>query len=235
MPTDRLLIPYGGRRWPVDRLDRERPDPDLGPLVEIDLGAHEPLRLGNFPYVFAEPPDFNAIAATQERLDFLREHLKSYWGIWDKLALAFLDAYFEFIRTAIDASREALTAQAAPHGGLFQYRDWSFAALAPIPIAHVHVPASEQASWVCVDFAFWTGDSVIVLDIVGSDDNRTRRQNRERLRHAGHDVIEFPSDTLRRGDAQNLHDRLPPLFSNFWNGMRLPSSPFRIGSLGAFP
>jgi len=224
--SDRLLIPYGGRRWPVGRLDRSRPDPDLGPFVEIDPAAREPLRLGNFPYVFGEPPEFGALITTAARLEFLREHFKSYWGLWDKLALAFLDAYFAHIAATIESERDALARQATPPGGLFEHRDWSFAALAPMPLAHLL--AGEN--WICVDFAFWTGERILALDIVGSDD-RTRRQGRGLLRNAGYDVIEFPREALRRAEAQGLRNLLPADFSEFWRGVALPSSPFRIGNL----
>ena len=226
MPADRLLIPYGGRRWPVGRLDRARPDPELGPLLEIDRASPAALRLGNFPYVFAEPPEFGALTTTQARLDFLREHFKSYWGIWDRLPLAFLDAYFAHVAATVDAAAEPLAALAAPHGGLFRPADWSFAAPAPAPIAHLGVSATQ---WVCVDFAFWTGTRLIALDIVGSDE-RGRRDGRERLRAAGIAVIEFPGAALR-GSAPSMGELLPPEFSDFWRGVALPSSPFRIGSL----
>jgi len=226
-----MLIPYGGRRWPVERLDRTSPDLDLGPLVQIDRDAGEALRLSNFPYAFAEPPDFSAIATTPARLDFLRDHFKSYWGLWDKLALVFLDAYFEHISGTVEAAQPALDAQASPHGGLFPRRDWVYSALAPMPIAHLPVPpANHGPPWVWVDFAFWTGERVVALDVVGSDD-RTRRAGRERLRLAGYEVIELPGDTLRRAGAQALRDLPPAAFSDFWKGVVLPSSPFRIGGL----
>jgi hypothetical protein len=226
-----LLIPYGGRRWPVERLDPASPDLELGPLVQIDRDSGKPLRLSNFPYAFAEPPDFSAIATMPARLDFLRDHFKSYWGLWDKLALMFLDAYFEHISGAVEAAQPGLDAQAAPHGGLFQRRDWVYSALAPIPIAHLPVPpANHGPPWVWVDFAFWTGERVVALDVVGSDD-RTRRAGRERLRLAGHEVIELPVDTLRRAGVQALRDLPPAVFSDFWKGVVLPSSPFRIGGL----
>jgi hypothetical protein len=206
-----------------------------GPLVQIDRKGKQPLRLSNFPYAFAEPPDFNAIATIPARLDFLRDHFKSYWGPWDKLALLFLDAYFEHISGAIDAAQQALDAQAAPHGGLFQRCDWVYSALTPIPIAHLPAPSADNTQpWVWVDYAFWTGERVVALDIVGSDD-RVRRAGRERLRLAGYDVIELSGEVLRRAGTQALRDLLPTEFSNFWSGVALPSSPFRVGGLVALP
>lgn len=230
MSVDPLLIPYGGRRWPVERLDPARPDPDLGPFVAIDPTAG-PLRFSSFPYVFAEPPEYGSLTEREARLDFLREHFKSYWGLWDKPALAFLDAYFRHIAATIETCHDAIVELAVPHGGLFEPADWSFSALAPIPIAHLRA----GADWIYVDFAFWTGERLVALDIVGSDE-RARRPGRERLRTAGHDVSEFPGAALRRADsAAALRELLPTELSEFWRGVALPASPFRIGSLDMMP
>ena len=208
MPRAPLLIPYGNG-------------------LSVTLEPAQPLRLSTMAWDFPERPDLIALAERDARLDFLRDHLKSLCGVWDKAPRLFLDAYFRDIRECVRRNRPALDTLAAAHGGLFQPEDWSYLALCPLPQARL--PAGPEAS---TDFAFWTGTDLQAVCILGSASlNRSQRDARARLRNRGILVTEIPSAELQHASAGDLIARLPALLGNFWSGASLPSSPFRIGAL----
>ena len=204
-----LVIPYGN---------------GLGVTVE----RHRPLRLSTMPWDFPERPDLIALATLSQRLDFLRDHLKSLCGLWDRLPRLFLDGYFREIADCVARNRAALEALAAAHGGLFRPEDWSYAALCPLPQARL--PTAPETP---VDFAFWTGEALHAVDIIGTaSQSRARRDARARLRESGVCVIEIAGAEVGSGRTGDLLSRLPAEFREFWRSEALPSSPFRVGSLG---
>jgi hypothetical protein len=206
-----VLIPYG----------RAIPE-SAGPAARVAAGAK--LRLADGPYPFAEPPDLIGAATTQARLDVLREHLHSLCGPWDKLAQLFLDAYFAHIAAAIVEGDAELRALAAPGGGLFAPSDWSFAALRPLPQAHL---PPDDAAPVRVDFAFWSGARFIAIALEGSASPRkARRDELARLEDAGVLLVRVPGSALQDQGERLLATLLPPPFHRFWDGVTLPSSPF---------
>jgi hypothetical protein len=195
--------------------------------LSITLEPHHPLRLSTMPWDFPERPDLIALAEREARLDFLRDHLKSLCGLWDKLPRLFLDAYFRDISESVRRNRSALEALAAVHGGLFQAEDWCFAALFPLPQARL--PTAPDTP---VDFAFWTGTAfhAIFVTSTGSE-NRARREGRTRLDASGVAITEIRGTELQTGRAGELLARLPAALGDFWEGLPLPVSPFRIGAL----
>ncbi len=195
------------------------------PSVSIGRAQRMPLRLWHGPYPFAEPPDLNRLKGTAERLAFLKEHLKSLCGLWTRPPLDFLEAYFRWIDSALESGRAELEALAAKGGGLFQPRDWSFAAFRPLPLAHLPVAADRS---VRTDFAFWTGDRLAAIELIGeSTMRRQRREELDALRQAGVDVVEIPVARL----AGDLAALLPESFARFWAGVELPKSPFGPAAL----
>jgi hypothetical protein len=193
----------------------------------VTLEPRRPLRLNTMAWDFPERPDLIALTSVAERLDFLRDHLKSLCGLWDKLPRLFLDGYFREIAESIARNRPALDALAAAHGGLFRPEDWSFAALCPLPQARL--PAAPQTP---VDFAFWTGEALHAVEIASAaSESRHRRDNRARLRDSGISLIEFAGTELASGRAGDLASRLPADLREFWRSDALPSSPFRVGTL----
>ena len=191
--------------------------------LRVTLEPRRPLRLNTVAWDFPERPDLIALTTVAERLDFLRDHLKSLCGLWDKLPRLFLDGYFREIAECIARNRPALDALAAAHGGLFRPEDWSYAALCPLPQARL--PAAPELP---VDFAFWTGESLYAVDIIGAaSQSRPRRDRRAHLRESGTPVIE-----IGRAQLDDLRWHLPAEIASFWQTESLPSSPFRIGSLG---
>ncbi len=157
-----LVIPYG-----VPTLTLAGAANEGAPSVSIGRAQRMPLRLWHGPYPFAEPPDLNRLKGTAERLNFLKEHLKSLCGLWTRPPLDFLDAYFRWIDSALELGRAEIEALAAKGGGLFQPRDWSFAAFRPLPLAHLPVAADRS---VRTDFAFWTGDRLAAIELIGEFD-----------------------------------------------------------------
>jgi hypothetical protein len=203
----------------------------FGTNLSVTIEPDRPLRLSTMSWDFPEWPDLIALAERAERLDFLRDRLKSLCGLWDKLPRLFLDAYFNHVGACVVANRVALEAAAQRLGGLFAPEDWSYAGLCPLPRAQL--PASDNpADLVSVDFAFWTGEGLYAVDIVGTTTTpRWRRGGRERLGTAGISVLEIPGVDLQRDGAGVLAQLLTAPFSNFWKTEPLPSSPFRIGRL----
>jgi hypothetical protein len=202
---------------------RSPPAISYGTGLGVTIEPFTPLRLSNMAWDFPERPDLIALATVAERLDFLRDHLKSMCGLWDKLPRLFLDAYFRDIADAIARDRPALETLAAKHGGLFRPEDWSFSALCPLPKARL--PAAPETP---IDFAFWTGQDLhAVLIMTATSQSRSSRDTRARLRESGIPVIEIASSELER----DLLSRLPAEVSRFWYTEPLPSSPFHVGSL----
>ena len=198
-----------------------------GSGLRITLEPRKPLRLSTMAWDFPERPDLIALATVADRLDFLRDHLKSLCGLWDKLPRLFLDAYFRDIGECIATNGAALDALAAPHGGLFRPEDWSYSAFCPLPLARL--PAAPETP---VDFAFWTGKALHAIDIrSAASESRHRRDNRAGLRNSGISLIELAGSELGGGQAGDLASRLPAHFREFWRSDALPSSPFRVGRL----
>jgi len=196
--------------------------------LSVTVEPHWPLRLSTMAWDFPERPDLIALISVADRLNFLRDHLKSLCGLWDKLPRLFLDAYFRDIPECIATNRPALDALAAAHGGLFRSEDWSFSAVCPLPQARL--PAVPETP---VDFAFWTGAELHAVRITSSaSQDRAQREGRARLRNNGIVVTEIPGAELQSGRPGDLLARLPAVFGDFWKTVSLPSSPFRIGAIG---
>jgi hypothetical protein len=127
----------------------------------VALEPQKPLRLSTVAWDFPERPDLIALTTVSQRLDFLRDHLKSLCGLWDKLPRLFLDVYFREIAECIARNRPALEAAAAAHGGLFRPEDWSYAAFCPLPQARLPArpdrpstsPSGPAKSFMPVDIA----------------------------------------------------------------------------------
>src|SRR3984893_11300688 len=136
--------------------------------LRIAIEQDRPLRLSTMAWDFPERPDLIALTSVSDRLDFLRDHLKSLCGLWDKLPRLFLGVYFRDIAACISRNHPALDTLAAAHGGLFRAEDWSFSALYPLPQARL--PAAPETP---VDFAFWTGANLYAV-IVNSAVSQAR-------------------------------------------------------------
>jgi len=212
-----ILIPYGRANAA-----------SAGPALHIVAGAT--LRLSDGPYPFAEPPDLIGAATTAARLDLLRDHLHTLCRPWDKLAQLFLDAYFARIAAAIAAADGELRALAAASGGLFAPEHWSFSALRPLPQAHL--PPGDGAP-VRVEFAFWTGERLIAIELEGSGTPRkARRDELARLEAVDALLVRVPGAALQEQGERLLAALLPPPFQRFWDGVTLPSGPFGPDALG---
>jgi hypothetical protein len=195
--------------------------------LSVTLAQGQPLRLSTMQWDFPERPDLIALAERDARLDFLRDHLKSLCGLWDKEPRSFLDAYFRDIRECIRRYRPALDPLAAAHGGLFQPEDWAYSALCPLPQARL--PAAPDA---VVNFAFWNGAELETVVVLGpASQNRAERAGRARLRESGAHVTEIPGAEFQHASAGDLIAHLPAVLGKFWEGVSLPSSPFRVGAL----
>jgi len=185
-----------------------------GPAVTVTDGT--PLRLCHGPYPFDEPPDLIRIVTVEDRLDLLREHLQSLCGVWDRPAQGFVAAYFRWIGAAITTGVAELAQLAHSGGGFFSPVDWSYAALRPLPQAHL----SAAGVWVRVDFAFWTDAGLVAIDLQGSASPRRQRQEELALL-AAHGVV-----VVAVPGAAQLDRLLPESFHRFWRGVALPSGPF---------
>src|SRR5208282_2234188 len=106
------------------------------------------------------------------QLGFLRDHLVGLCDPWAAHQRRFVERYFDFVVWRVAGLADALDARLARFDGLYLVEDFSFAALRPLPRAHLR--RADGAGWIATDFAFWTGDMVIALDI--ADTRRTSRQ-----------------------------------------------------------
>jgi len=207
-----LTIPYGtGTPLPG------------GPAVTIDTSARDPLRLNDGPYSYEDGTQRPGSSAA-ERLDFLRDHLIELCDMWAKRPRQFVALYFRFIARIMERDRTAIGEKARKLGGLFTADDFAFSALRPLPRAHINGTR--------VDFAFWTGSTLVAADVTGDDAKGAAWEaRRARLAAAGAQILEIPAAIIARDDVAVLEEFLPREFGAFWQDEALPSSPFKAAGL----
>ena len=220
MDDTNLLIPYGVERWSPHYLHA---DACRVPHVVIDPARGEPLRLYDGPYDFIEAPPLQDLADPAAQLAYLRAYSERHCSLWGKFQKLFVARYFAFVSSEIEGNRPALEERAAAFDGLYSWRDWLFSALRPLPQAHLCL-ADGGGQPVRVDFAFWTGEAVLAVDLAGSETPGAARQaRRERLDAAGIQAVEIANAALA---ADDLADHLPPALLGFWERDPVPSGPF---------
>jgi len=222
MPPDALVIPYGCARVPAP--------PASVPCATLVRARRRPLRLSDGGYDFAEPPAPARLVDGAAQLAVLRDHLAGLCDPWAAHQRRFIARYFDFVSWRIAGLADALGARLARFGDLYCVADYSFAALRPLPRAHLR--RADDSGWVATDFAFWTGDTVIALDI--ADTRRTMRQraaDHAALRDAGAAVVALAPAALA-GELASFAALLPASLVDFCADAALPSSPFKAAALG---
>ena len=155
---------------------------------------------------------------------------------WRRGPRRFLECYFDFVARHVESHRAALIDRLERFSDLFQYRDWVYSALMPLPQAHLHAPESGAPfgpeTLVRVDFAFWTGTAAIAIEIPGKDTRSLATDRRhDRLRRAGAVMVELADEVLEAANAAEFEAALPEDLRLFWRDRALPSGPLKPAAL----
>lgn len=241
MPTlddDTQLIPFGTGKWSDRRLKVEDDGSFqcMAPHVLVKRSERKPLRVNSGQYEFMEPPDHRQLGDPADQLEFMLNHLKIHCDLWGKFQKLFLDRYFQFIAAHVEENKAKLGELIKSFGSLYQYRDWMFSALRPLPQSHLNTGGAAYApdDLIAVDFAFWDKDGGIALYLISSPHRNSARQRRyDRLEAAGITVVEIEQSCLQPDQQSVFDDQLPDTFKTFWKEEPFPSGPFKSDVLGA--
>jgi hypothetical protein len=235
---DLLLIPYGSAGFFPEKLKLTGFALSglalwtASPCVIVDRTSGQPLRCHDMPAEFSPPPDPEAMRDTASKLFFMQRYLQSLCGVWQGPPKAFIDNYFAAARREIEANQDELTARVGALVGLASVDDFVFSAPLPLPRAHLHLaprsaaPVVEAEDMVRVDFAFWTGRRLLAVAMdTGTTLTPKQRRAWERIGAYGVDTLRVKPADLAAADAPAAV--LGNDFARFWDGDRLPRTPFR--------
>ncbi len=225
-----MIVPYGCGRW---REAWIRPGADGAPVcvvphvevphVETGKPGGRPLRLQDGQYAFRSPPPAGLDVPGQ--LAFVERYLVSRADPWSKAQARLIALYFDRVRARIEAAADELRGALGPLEAVFDYRAFAFAAPRPLPQAWPELPDGARIHLHC---AFWTGRGVTAIELVG-------RGAADPKRLAALARLEETGATIVPLDAETLGSEGPPdLFPRFWDGVALPSGPFKATGIEAF-
>ena len=173
----------------------------------------EPLRLNTYPV----PQDAMPVVVGDHaaRVAAAVEWLSGLCGDYAPLRRQFIVGYFRAIAGQLDARRDDLVERLKPYDGLYAPDDFLWAALMPLPRGWV--PVGDRL--LPADMVFWDGTQPIAIELA------VRPTERETaLRAAGACVHRLEPVALAEMQFGTF---MPELCRRFWEGRRLPSSPFR--------
>jgi len=140
----------------------------------------------------------------------------------------FLELYFDFVRERVTPSSfVSRNLDRAEWGAPYDDDRWAFAALMPLPQAHIYAlnPLEEPASFVPsrmmkVDFAFWTGKQIVAVEIdggshIGSESHITKDRL---LQRSGVHVVHILNSELKSFGMKVIRSLLPAEITRFWTG-----------------
>lgn len=221
--TDHLIIPFGVPKWDIDKIRITGVSTTATffesetPIAYIDKNKKRPLILADYKRLWhdldAENPRDKVIEIFK-RLAGLCDRRSSYERRW--LFSYFCAMFSEFILWGPRLNNE-------------ESDDYFFFAKMPLPQAHLYLedPLLTDRSYekiraqlyrptppdymVKVDFAFWTGEKLVAVEIDGSEpqgyENDVRRDRR--LRRAGVDVIHILNSEVVKFGEQTIACLLP--------------------------
>jgi len=237
MTKPALVIPYGTARPPHTWMTSSPAGDDFVirvPFVTVAEALDGALRLDD--YLGRSPSVMSSELLDDDQFTKLRRALTHHCDPWQRRQHKFLDCYFDFIARHVENHRYALLGKLEPFPTLFQFRDWVYSALMPLPRAHLHAPNSSEPfgpeTLAQVDFAFWTGKTLIAIEIPGKGTRAPIVDQRHiRLRRAGVGVTELTDELLESTNAADFEAALPKDLLLFWHGRALPSGPLKAPAL----
>ena len=204
------------------------------PHVTVTSGRNAALRLnGALEWSRVAP---RPGPAGEDRLAGPRGALTRHCDPWRPSQGRFLACYLDFVSRQVENHRAALAEGLRRFAGLFDVADWVYSALTPLPRAHLHAPAADEKfgpeTLVRVDFALWTGEAAIAIEIPGASTRSPATDRRHaRLRRAGVHLVELSPEVLEPGRAAAFDAALPDELRNFWRGQALPAGPLKPAAL----
>jgi hypothetical protein len=182
---DQLFIPFGRPKWKIKDINIVKVAPDGTymesdvPFAYIDKREERPLQIADFwdvvpdsflnkftkisPY-FDKDDDGDisqkAITEFDNRCRLINDYLKNDCEADTSCEKKFLDIYFDYwFRYAFESSEPSI-----------QYVSTRIRPLLPLPQAHLYLNDSREGQMYImqkVDFAFWTGQKLIAVEIDG--------------------------------------------------------------------
>lgn len=228
---DHLLIPFGCPKWNIKDIKILGVSTDATyftsstPCVYIDKTKREPLRLLSFNEVI--PQSFEDINDTIEALNFMKKHLQDKCESQTAAEKKFLDLYFNFCIKSLTPLEWEINHYKDNLPAHKKEIDAVFSALMPLPQAHLYLqnPLEDGFSFmpknmVKVDFAFWTGATIIAVEIDGASHIGSEKhiEKDRMLQRAGVSVIHIlNSELLKHGDKV-ISRLMPKSITKFWDG-----------------
>lgn len=233
-----LTITYGRKGGPRSGHIREGRSGAASPSFTVTPGETPALRLNTDVGLRFQSDQLAKVPGNREKLDYLKFEILGALDLFAQYQRAFLDRYFAFIPARCLDAEEELAAALAWSDGLFVPEDHVFSALWPLPDAQVVLHAAGRDTLLGdFDFAFWTGQRVVGIALLGGV--ASAKDATESANGVATEVF-LPVD-IHAGDLQGdapffAQPRFPDEIVSFWIGDTVPCSPFRpVGLLGGIP
>jgi len=239
---DHLIIPFGVQKWSIEKIKLVGVSTDAtyftseSPCVYIDKKCKQAIRISSIGNVLpGKLPCGSQYEDVGKAMALTEQYLAKFCEMDTDAERLFLKAYLEHCRTM--------------HGNLSsRFDDDSprisfFAAPLPIPQAHLYTndPLNNTYSFAPqnmfkVDFAFWTGEQIVAVEIDGTSHVGSRNHIRKdrMLQRSNVHVIHILNDEVREYGTKAIEKLLPPEIADYGTptsmSARLSSwNPFTVG------
>lgn len=228
---DQLLIPFGGPKWSIERISVVGVSTtgtylqSDTPLAYVDRSKARALRLRDFKTVMpgSWEDEMDSLAA----VDVLQQHLREKCELATESEKRFLDLYFDYCRECVAAPDyiERLYKKKEERPVPYNDVDWIFDAMMPLPQAHLYQndPMEDDFHFtpnrmMKVDFAFWTGQRLVAVEIDGSSHSGSEAhiQKDRLLQRAGVHVIHILNSEITKHGLKVIQRLLPVEMTQFW-------------------
>ena len=246
---EHLIIPFGRPKWDISKIRlisvstvATHFESDT-PCVHIDKTKDEAIRFEDFPFVFPETEKLPDIDNPIHAFDFACEYIKTDCNLQTPSERLFLDLYAQYCKEVITPHHYALKQRKREElSPPWNDDDWVFAALIPLPQAHLYLedPLKEPSFtdepsftldqvMVKVDFAFWDGKRIIAVEVDGGSHIGSEKHIRKDrlLSRAGVETIHIHNSELKNHGTKVICRLLPTQITKFWEGIKFCHNPLK--------
>ncbi len=219
---EHLIIPFGCPKWDINKIKLVGVSTKATylessiPCVYINKRDEKATRMTSFTSVFPVPSGgFPNIKNASKSLKYIRDYIKKTCKLDTPSENNFLEIYFDYCQ-----SQEPSYLMPDSYIPTY-YTDCWFDALLPLPQAHIYVGNTLEKKLIPdkmykVDFAFWTGNKIIAVEIDGDGKPASDIIPRDRmLEEAGIQVIHILNSEINKHGKKIIDLLLPYPISSF--------------------